>query len=249
MKIKFVFLLICCCLSVKFASAQGGGPPMLTNDPGTPEKCDFEINTSFNSEITNQNQFSLPMLDINYGANEHTQITVQVPYLITSTVGDNKKSIGAVGYPMMGVKYRFLDQDKDSISVSAFPQVLVAGNESEFMLPVELERSFGKFTIGDEIAYYFIQRRSQNMFNGSLLAYNISKKAQVLIECYLEYNFNTTVGTQGFVNGGVRYAFNKTFILLASAGTQFMSPASQQRQYFFSFLGLQTILKTRKQAR
>ena len=219
---------------------------MLTNDPGTPEKGDFEINTSFNSEITNQDQFSLPLLDINYGANEHTQLTVQVPYLITTTIGDNKKNIGTVGYPMMGVKHRFLDQEKDSISVSAFPQMLVAGNQSEFMLPVELERSIGKFTIGDEIGYYFIESKSQNMFNGSLLGYNISKKAQVLIECYFECNFNTTVGTQGFVNGGFRYAFNKTFILLASAGTQFITPASQQRQYFFSFLGMQTILKTRK---
>lgn len=247
MKTKFLFLFTICYLFTRSVFAQGGGPPMLTNDPGTPDIGDFEINTSFNSEITNQNQFSLPALDINYGANGHTQLTVQSPYLITSEVGDSRKSIGTFGYPIMGVKYRFLDQEKDSISVSVFPQVLVAGNQTEFMLPFELERSFGRFTIGDEIGYYFVENKSQNMFNGSILGYNISKKAQVLIECYLEYNFNTTVGTQGFVNGGFRYAFNKTFILLASAGTQFISPASQQKQYFFSFLGMQTILKTRKE--
>jgi len=247
MKIKSAFLLTICCLLAISAFAQGGGPPMLTNDPGTPDIGDFEINTSFNSEITNQNQFSLPALDINYGANGHTQLTVQFPYLITSEVGDSRKSIGSFGYPIMGVKDRFLDQEKDSISVSVFPQVLVAGNQTEFMLPFELERSMGKWTIGDEIGYYFIESKSQNMFNGSLLGYNISKKAQVLLECYFEYNFNTSVGTQGFVNGGFRYAFNKTFIFLASAGTQLISPASQQKQYFFSFLGMQTILKTRKE--
>ena len=215
---------------------------MITNDPGTPEKGYFEINTSVNSEITNQQQYSLPLLDMNYGANEHTQLTVQIPYLVTTTSG-NEKSIGTVGYPLMGVKYRFLDQDKDSISVSAFPQIMVAGNESEFLLPFEMAKSIGRFTIGDEIGYYFIESRSQNMFNGSLLDYNISKKAEVMIEFYFEHNFNTTTGSDGFVNCGFRYAFNKTFILLASCGTQIITPASGQRQYFFSFLGMQTVFK------
>jgi hypothetical protein len=246
MKLKRYVLLITCCVYNLFAFAQGGGPPMLTTDPGTPEKGDFEINTSFNSEITNVNQFSLPMLDANYGANEHTQLTLQSPYLITSVVGDNKRSIGSFGYPILGVKYRFLDQEKDSVSVSVFPQVQVAGNATEYLLPFEAERIMGKWTVGEEIAYYFIEPKSQNMFNGTVVGYYVSKKSQVLVECFLEYNFNTTVGTNAFVNCGYRYNFNKTFILLASAGTQFITPATQQRQYFFSFLGLQMILKTKK---
>ena len=146
-----------------------------------------------------------------------------------------------MGYPLIGVKYRFLDQDKDSISVSTYPQVLVAGNQSQLILPIEFQKSIGRFTIGEEIGYVFIESKSQNMLEGNLLGYNVSKKAEILIEFYFQYNFNTTVGTNGFVNYGFRYAFNKTFTLLASCGTQLITPASQQKQYFFSFLGIQTM--------
>ena len=240
MKTRFTFLFIFCCLLAISAFAQGGGPPMLTDDPETPDKGHFEINTSVNSEITNEQQFSVPLIDANYGANERTQLKVQIPYYIT-TMGDAKKSNGTLGYPLIGVKYRFLDQDKDSISVSTYPQILLAGSQSELLLPVEFQKSIGRFTIGEEIGYFFIENKSQNMLNGNLLGYNVSKKAEILVEFYFQYNFNTTVGTNGFVNYGFRYTFNKTFTLLASCGTQFITPASGQKQYFFSFLGMQTV--------
>lgn len=212
---------------------------MITDDPETPDKGHFEINTSVNSEITNQQQFSVPLLDMNYGANERTQLKVQIPYYITTT-GENKKGIGTLGYPFIGVKYRFLDQEKDSISVSTYPQILVAGNQSELILPVEFQKTIGRFTIGEEIGYFFIESRSQNVLNGNLLGFNVSKKAEILVELYFDHNFNAA-HTDGYVNYGFRYIFNKTFTLLASCGTQIITPASEQKQYFFSFLGMQTV--------
>jgi hypothetical protein len=239
MNTKFAFILAFCCLFINFTYAQGGGPPMLTDDPETPDARHFEINTSINSEITNQQQFSVPLLDMNYGANDRTQLKVQIPYYITSA--GNKKDSGSLGYPLIGVKYRFLDQAKDSVSVSTYPQILVAGNQSQFILPIELQKSIGRFTIGEEIGYFFIESKSQNLLNGNLLGFNISGKAEILVEFYLDHNFTPTTHTDGYINYGFRYTFNKTFTLLASCGTQIITPSSEQKQYFFSFLGLQTL--------
>ena len=72
------------------------------------------------------------------------------------------------------------------------------------------------------------------------------EKGNFEINIYFDHNFNTTKGTDGFINCGFRYSFNKTFTLLASAGTQIISPASEQKQHFFFLGGLETILKTRK---
>jgi hypothetical protein len=239
MKIKFALILVFCWLFVITAFAQGGGPPMLTDDPETPDARHFEINTSINSDITNLRQFSVPLLDINYGANERTQLKLQIANTITAE--PNRKNPDSIGFPLIGVKYRFLDEAKDSISVSTYPQILVAGNESQFILPVELQKSIGRFTIGEEIGYFFIESKSQNLLNGNLLGFNVSKKAEVLIEFYFDYNFTPSAHTDGYINYGFRYTFNKTYTLLASCGTQVIAPLSEQKQYFFSLLGLQTL--------
>src|SRR5438046_127015 len=64
------------------AHAQGG-PPLLTDDPGTAEYKHWEINLAVLPEIRQDSRrFELPLADFNYGANEHTQLKFEIPLLV-----------------------------------------------------------------------------------------------------------------------------------------------------------------------
>ena len=104
--LRNIFLAIICILFFTNAQAQGGGPPMLTDDPATLDKGTFEINTSINSQITNVVQLAVPYVDANYGVNNNLQLKVEMPYQVT--IDKQKHSSGQFIDPLFGVKYHFV---------------------------------------------------------------------------------------------------------------------------------------------
>jgi len=66
-----------CALAAHEARAQGG-PPMITDDPGTPGNGKWEINLAVAFEHRpNERSFDSPGIDLNYGVGEHIQLTLQ----------------------------------------------------------------------------------------------------------------------------------------------------------------------------
>ena len=75
-----LFILLIFSFSILKLLAQSGGPPMITDDPGTPDKGAWEINLSLNSEIQKYDkEFEAPLLDINFGLNERIQLKLEFP--------------------------------------------------------------------------------------------------------------------------------------------------------------------------
>ena len=59
-----------------------GGPPLITDDPGTPGPGKWEIQFSFAHERSqNERVYEAPLLDINYGVGERIQLKYEVTYL------------------------------------------------------------------------------------------------------------------------------------------------------------------------
>jgi hypothetical protein len=142
--------------------AQGGGPPMLTDDPGTLNAGKWEINTSVNSEITKEVQLSVPYIDANYGLKNNLQLKVEVPYLVT--IDEQKHVSGALAAPLFGVKYRFMNEAKKFLSITTYPQITFTGNQKEILLPFLFAKTIGRFVIGEEIGYMFIEKDSNIMY-------------------------------------------------------------------------------------
>src|SRR6266496_1771185 len=104
-----------------FASGQGG-PPMRTDDPGTPGNGNWEINTGLTTDRRAQErEFEAPILDINYGAGERVQLKFEVPWLIRGTDDGSTKS--GLGNSRFGVKWRFHEDKKRDLTISMYPQV------------------------------------------------------------------------------------------------------------------------------
>ncbi|MCP4707280.1 MAG: hypothetical protein GY869_01530, partial [Planctomycetes bacterium] len=142
-----------------------GGPPMITDDPATPDPWGWEINTAFTFEKTRSERvFETPLLDINYGFGERIQLKYEVPWVILDESHETTKN--GLGNSMFGVKWRFFDQDQQGFDMSVYPQVEINNSDSsmdreivergaEFALPFQLQKSFGPISVNPEVGYIF----------------------------------------------------------------------------------------------
>src|SRR5436190_3455193 len=101
---SFVFLFVFFC---RLNSALGqGGPPMITDDPGTPGNGHFENNLAITFEHRpNEWLIDLPAIDLNYGVGEHIQLTLQTAYVILKRARHG--AVGGSGSSEAAVKWRF----------------------------------------------------------------------------------------------------------------------------------------------
>ena len=140
-----------------------GGPPMITDDPGTPGNGTWEINLAWLGEHgggeTTQNA---PLLDLNYGLGARIQFKYQVPWLLVH--GANGVSESGLGDSLAGVKWRFFDTgDPQRWQVSTYPQYQfnspdgadrrgLVEHGAHWLLPLEFQRSFAIVDVDFELS-------------------------------------------------------------------------------------------------
>lgn len=114
---------VACCMIVLLlcsGSSSWGqeGPPLITDDTGTPGNNKWEIDIAITSEIRHpdQRQFEMPLLDINYGIGENVELSYEVPLLVSA----NRKEavLSGLGDSEVGIKWRFIDESKAPLSAS-----------------------------------------------------------------------------------------------------------------------------------
>ncbi len=166
-----------CCLflwigSLVLAFAQGG-PPLITDDTGTPGDRQWEIEVATTSEIrhSDDRQFEVPLLDLNYGVGPNIELTYELPLLLKAD-RDEASSVG-LGDSLVGAKWRFLDESKTGVSASIYPQFTfnnptasvrrgLVANDQDFFLPLEVQKTVGPLEINLEVDRTFIFTRPTN---------------------------------------------------------------------------------------
>src|SRR6202040_3548188 len=114
LKRKFLFVAFAVCTLAAHARAQGG-PPMITDDPGTPGNGHLEANIAATIERKSDEQsWELPVLDLNYGVGERIQLNFETSFILLKR--DDRGAIGGAGASSAAVKWRFLDEATDGIS-------------------------------------------------------------------------------------------------------------------------------------
>ena len=117
-------------LFVPAVAAAQGGPPLRTDDPGTPGPGHWEINTALTAEkIPARTAFEAPLLDVNYGVGERVQLKVEAPLEVVDQHGAGSET--SVGNPMVGGKWRFLDRVGSKYAVSTYPQLEFVGPDAK----------------------------------------------------------------------------------------------------------------------
>jgi len=233
-----LFLLILPGFSTRAVLAQGG-PPLITDDPGTPGDGKWEINLALTAEKRRRERsYESPLLDINYGLGERIQLKYEVPWLALDERGKHTKN--GLGNSLVGVKWRFFDQDEQGIDMSVYPQIEFNNSQSSynrglvkkgmgFVLPVQLQKSWGAISLNPEVGYVFHEYNGNEWIYGLAIGYQASSNLEVLMEV-------SGVTQQDFhddelvFNLGARLELSDTRALLISAGRSFRGSASGEPQ-------------------
>jgi len=231
------------------AYAQGG-PPLLTDDPGTPGDGRWEVNVALTIErFRTETLYETPLLDINYGLGERIQLKLEVPWLVKTEDGERTRN--GLGNSAVGMKWRFFDEARHGVAMSVYPQFDfnnptssadrgIADDGTELLLPFELEKTVGPFGVNTELGYAFVQRGDDEWVYGLALGYEVSNQLELLAEVHgtAQHDFK---GDELVFNLGTRWALSDTFTLLLAAGRSFRDSASGEPK-FLLYTGLQVTI-------
>jgi hypothetical protein len=216
------------------ARAQGG-PPMITDDPGTPGDKKWEINLAFAFEHRpGETAADFPAIDLNYGVGEHIQLTLQGGPVLLKRRGHGL--IGGLGGTEAAVKWRFRDQQQngDGFDMSMFPRVIfnVASSSARrglsqagtgFQIPLQMAKTFGCWHADVEFGPHVSSVARSEWLYGVVAGLDASKRTLLMAELQgtSRMNFARDVLT---VNVGVHHEFSETRILIVSLGREIRSP-------------------------
>ena len=238
-------------LSASQARAEAG-PPLLTDDPGTPGSNNWEINVAVTSQINHDwSSIQAPIADLNYGLGEHVQLKYEVPWVLSKDASDSQSGLDQ---SIAGVKWRFVDKEKYGIAISTYPQYTFhtpvaqlqplsdfqnVGND--FLLPVEIEESAGKFDINEELGYRIVSGDSNLFLYGLATRYPLARHVALLGEVHgnILSNFRDD---ELMMNVGSVIRANESLNVLVSAGRS-LRTFDQTPTTYLTYAGLQFIIE------
>jgi len=237
------------CLSPTSSFAQGG-PPMLTDDPGTPGNGVLETNIAYLEQRTRQQRLrSFPHVDFNYGLGNHIQLKYETGWLYTDTPESGGVKSG-LDDSLVGLKWRFLDQEPSGLDMSVYPQLQVENSPGSaargiaepgpnLFLPLEVGHDFGKTKLIGEFGYQYFRVRENEWVIGLLGVREMSDVLELMAEVR---SFNQNLLNHGdvVVNMGLRQALSPKVKLLASVGTGLTN--NPDTPTFIAYLGVQLVL-------
>jgi hypothetical protein len=224
-----------------------GGPPLVTDDPGTPGDGHWEINlATLGSRMSQRWDVDAFDADINYGLGEHVQLKLDAPLTsVRDAGGDWKTGLGMVN---AGVKWRFMDEDEHGFALSTYPQYLsawsaaskrrdIASPDAEFFLPLEISFSAAGFDFAGEAGRNFVVHEPDQWEAGIVAAHACGAALECLVEVHQTW---VPHDAQTLLNFGIHWKLSEQLLLLAAAGRDFGSHSDDQQRFVF-YLGFQIL--------
>jgi hypothetical protein len=233
---------------VALGSVRGqGGPPMITDDPGTPGDGKFEINLAIAFEHRpGETTVDAPAIDINYGLGDRIQLTLQggPAFLKRSDHG----AIGGLGGTEAAVKWRFIDDQKTGSTMSMFPRVLfnispsaarrgLADDGTRFQIPFQFSKAFSGFDLDLEWGPFVSTVGPARWLYGVVVGVDISKTGGLMAELHGTSRTNFK-DDELAVNFGVRQKLNDHCIFIGSLGHELRS---SQSRALIGYAGVQLV--------
>jgi len=240
------------CAGLAFAALHAyaqGGPPMLTDDPGTPGDGHWEINIATLSDHSGDTStYALPLLDLNYGVGDRLQLKFEMPWIVEHVDGHGHQS--GAGNSLAGVKWRFFDAGEDAWQMSMYPQVRtrfpvsgspLADGGVAWLLPFEVQRKFGDWGVNFDVGRWLRPAgEGDSWIGGVAIGRELSKNLEVIGELHEEADVHSN-RSELTLNFGARWQLSERFTLLASAGSD-LHNSLEEESSLLTYLGLQVNL-------
>ncbi len=194
----FLFLLF-----AGAAHAQGG-PPFLTDDPGTPGNKQWEINVGWlGAHNPGSSSYQLPDIDMNYGLGNRIQLKYEVP--LAAVTDESNTTRAGVGQSLPGIKWRFYEHhtpgepktdENLTFAMSTYPMVSFNNSRSAsergivpgaptYWLPIEIAGRFSWLSYDAEVGHWFGNRHVPDRWaRGLVLGHEFSDRFELYGEVY-----------------------------------------------------------------
>jgi hypothetical protein len=247
MKQNRILFSLCLLLGLTDLAAQGG-PPMITDDPGTPGDGHWEVNVALTTEQRpGERVTGMPLVDLNYGIGDRLQLKYEAAWL---RLDDGTGRHDGLSNSLAGVKWRFFDAGEKGWSVSVYPQMEfnnpgshsdergLAHHGTSFVLPFQGRKDFSGIECNADFGCVRHQDGSHEWFGGVLVGRELSHEVGVAVELHFEADapLHDTTMT---VNAGLHIGLSDKLALLASLGRE-LRHGIGPRATFVSYVGLQT---------
>lgn len=243
-------LLLACAVILAAGRVHAqGGPPMLTDDPGTPGDGKWEINIAavFDHQ-GDTTTYQLPQLDLNYGVGDRIQLNFQVPWLVQRERG--QPDLSGFGNSLIGIKWRFFDAGEDGWQVSTYPHVesrfpaaraALSENGVSYLVPLEFAHKVGDWGVNLEAGRWLRPAGADDTWvAGVAVGREARKGLEFIAELHDERALHANAHELA-VNLGMRWEWSERFTLLAALGAD-VHNGFGPRDAPLAYLGLQVNL-------
>jgi hypothetical protein len=225
-----------------------GGPPMITDDPGTPGSGKWENNIAILlGHRPNEWSIETPQFDLNYGWGDHIQLTLQGGPVILKR--DDHGPVSGLGGTEAAVKWRFFDEEKSGFDMSMFPRIIfniqqssarrgLAEDGTRFQIPFQIAKTLDRWHLDGEFGPLGSTVGRSEFLYGTVVGYDLAKPTMLMAELHgtSRMNFTRDVLTLNF---GLRHAFNEHQILIISMGHEIRTP--DQPTALVGYFGMQFV--------
>lgn len=234
------------CAWLGWCGLAHAGPPLITNDPGTPGPGAWEINlAATGARVAGAWDLDAPDLDLNRGVGDSVQLSLHVPWAHRRDDGAGWSS--GLGAAEFALRWRFLDQERGGVSVAVQPTWVssfsraarrrgLASEHAEFVLPLQVGRESASQAWGVEIARHFVQGEADAWQAGAFVGHSCAARLQ----CLVELNTTWAPAPATVFDLGVVQDRGRHLKLLGSLGHQFGGTAGERARAVF-YLGAQLL--------
>ena len=246
-----------------------GGPPFITDDPGTPGNRHWEINIGWvGNHNPGQASYQLPDIDINYGWGDRIQLKYEIP--LAAATDQNNTTRSGLGESFPGVKWRFYEHHRSgepksdenmNFSLGTYPQVLINNptsavrrgiveNGPQYYLPLEFTAKAGPIDFNGEMGHWFGNQLVPSRWGRGLIAgHEFSDRLELYSEIYDLQDANQVGGLpkqrQFTVDVGGRQTLDRgghlRLLFMAGRGIQAVTRQNSEPNWI-AYLGVQVLL-------
>ena len=187
-----------------FPAKAQGGPPFITDDPGTPGNHHWEINFGW---IADRNlgsaTYQTPDIDMNYGWGDRIQLKYELPMAVATD--PNNTTRAGLGESLLGVKWRPYEyhragepksDDNMLFSLGTYPQASINNptsavrrgiveNGPQYYLPMEFTAKTGWVNWNGEVGHWFGNQLVPSRWGRGLIAgHEFNDRLELYAEVY-----------------------------------------------------------------
>jgi hypothetical protein len=224
-----------------------GGPPFVTDDPEPPPPGGWEINVPFILERTpNQTEMDAPLFDFNYGL-PGVQLKVEFPIKIVHEDGEG--TAAGAGDLLLGVKWRFLNNQQSQFQLGTYPQLLLpTGDHAHglgqgrpaFVLPLVAQKNWEKWTLYGNVGFWWqtAAETRDYFYAGVVLEREISERLTLGAELFANSPKERGSRSDVAFNLGGTWKLSKHVNLLFAGGRDIIGDTNAM-----VYIGLQLLTK------